>query len=96
MIVTLIYIFRSKKANKDDDIIAVLQQFKIWNEKIKTKQGMLGLYVQLDELFQKVWSVNFKAHITKQEFEQMSIESIKQLNEQALDEMIEQLSSKPK
>ena len=99
LVIVGICLFRYKIAAKkdvQDELIVVLTYFKTWNEHITTKQGMLDFYNSLNELFKTVWMVDFKVQLTKQEFEQMSIEAIKQLNEQALDDVINQLKLKPK
>lgn len=76
---------------KHNDVEELLYQYLRWNEAIQTKQAVLDFYSSLSETYKSVWGEEFKLNITKQEFGDMSLDSIKQLNRQALEDLIQQL-----
>ena len=69
----------------------VLVDFKQWNQSITTKKGCIDFYATLDRFLSETYGTNLRLQITEQEFDKMTVTAIKQLNDQALDEIIDQL-----
>lgn len=91
----MLYAFVTKKPVKpDNDIIELVQHYKQWNAMITTKQGMLDFYKLMDEMCREVWSTEFKLQITKEEFNQLPLDTLKQLNDQALDTLCQLIDTK--
>lgn len=88
-IVGLIYLInrivnKNKPANHNDQPV---QCFKQWNAAITTKQGFIDMYNQLNEYCLNVYNCPLTVNMTKEEFDRLSIESIRKLNDEALDQL---------
>ena len=80
-------ITRNKK-KPADQTKQLVEYFKQQNDSITTKQGFIDFYVQLNEFTANVIGSKLRLNMTKQEFEQLSIESIRKLNDDALAELL--------
>ena len=76
---------------KDKELIAY---FKQWNNQLQTKKAAEDFYNLLASVCKNGFGLSFKLNITKQEFEQLSLESIKTLNNQALDDLLDEIRSR--
>ena len=90
----IFYIVYKKRAEQEQPLTELLQMYIAWNNSITTKQGMVDFYTMLGDMYKNVWNTDFKMQITKEEFDQLPIETLKQLNEQALNDLIDQLKQK--
>lgn len=88
--------FVYNKADKSSDLVELLKYYKQWNDQIQTKQGVLDFYALMNETCREVWNTEFKLQITKEEFEQLPIETLKQLNLQALETLIDNMKNAQK
>lgn len=70
----------------------VIEQFELWNERIETKQAALDFYHELNQVCNHLFHNPLKLMITREEFNNLTLESIKQLNRDALATLREQVS----
>lgn len=89
VLVLLFCLWRKKR--KHDDLISMLEEFIKWNRLIQTKDAMKGFYYTLKETLQACGIQSFNMNLTKEEFEKLSLEKMRELNETALNEMIFEL-----
>ena len=81
----------SSAKTKSNDIEELLQFYLEWNQSIQTKQAALDFYYSMSETCRQIWNVEFKVQMTRQEFDSMSLDNIKLLNKQALNDIIDQI-----
>lgn len=84
---------KSKRTHNQDDI-KLIEYFKQWNSNLTTKKAAEDFYNLLIDVCKNGFGAELKLNITKQEFEQLSLESIKTLNSQALDDLVDEIRSK--
>ena len=70
----------------------VIEQFEVWNDKIETKQAALDFYHELNQVCNHLFHNPLKLMITHEEFNNLTLESIKQLNRDALATLRDQVS----
>lgn len=85
---------KKSKQNHNQDDIKLIEYFKQWNNDLTTKKAAEDFYNLLIDVCKNGFGVELKLNITKQEFEQLSLESIKTLNSQALDDLVDEIRSK--
>ena len=74
------------------DVSDVIEQFELWNDKIETKQAALDFYHELNQVCNYLFHNPLKLMITHEEFNNLTLESIKQLNRDALATLRDQVS----
>ena len=74
------------------DVSDVIEQFELWNDKIETKQAALDFYHELNQVCNHLFHNPLKLMITHEEFNNLTLESIKQLNRDALATLRDQVS----
>ena len=79
------------KTLEDSELIPLFEEFIKWNSVIQTKEAMKGFYYTLKETLQACGVQSFNMNLTKEEFEKLSLEKMRELNETALKEMIFEL-----
>lgn len=79
------------KTIEDSELISLVEEFIKWNRLIQTKEAMKGFYYTLKETLQACGIQSFNMNLTKEEFEKLSLEKMRELNETALKEMIFEL-----
>ena len=79
------------KTLEDSELISLFEEFIKWNRLIQTKEAMKGFYYTLKETLQACGIQSFNMNLTKEEFEKLSLEKMRELNETALKEMIFEL-----
>lgn len=79
------------KTIEDSELISLFEEFIKWNRLIQTKEAMKGFYYTLKETLQVCGVQSFNMNLTKEEFEKLSLEKMRELNETALKEMIFEL-----
>ena len=79
------------KTIEDSELISLFEEFIKWNSLIQTKEAMKGFYYTLKETLQACGIKSFNMNLTKEEFEKLSLEKMRELNETALKEMIFEL-----
>ena len=84
---------KSKRTHNQDDI-KLIEYFKQWNNDLTTKKAAEDFYNLLIDVCKNGFGVDLKLNITKQEFGQLSLESIKTLNSQALDDLVDEIRSR--
>ena len=75
----------------DSELISLFEEFIKWNRLIQTKDAMKGFYYTLKETLQACGIQSFNMNLTKEEFDKLSLEKMRELNETALKEMIFEL-----
>lgn len=85
---------RDKMSEGDAQVLVgdVIEQFEQWNEKLETKQAALGFYNQLNDVCNHLFHNPLKLMITKEEFDNLTLNAIKQLNREALKDLRRQIS----
>ena len=71
-----------------DDLVKIFEEFIVWNNTISTKDAMNGFYVTLKETLNECRIRNFSMNITSEEFQKLSLEKLKELNKEALQDLI--------
>ena len=89
-IVLIIKVLKHKTI-EDSELIPLFEEFIKWNSVIQTKEAMKGFYYTLKETLQACGVQSFNMNLTKEEFEKLSLEKMRELNETALKEMIFEL-----
>ena len=79
------------KTIEDSELISLFEEFIKWNGLIQTKDAMKGFYYTLKETLQACGIQSFNMNLTKEEFEKLSLEKMRELNETALKEIIFEL-----
>ena len=79
------------KTIEDSELISLFEEFIKWNRLIQTKEAMKGFYYTLKETLQACGVQSFNMNLTKEEFEKLSLEKMRELNETALNEIILEL-----
>ena len=79
------------KTIEDSELISLFEEFIKWNSLIQTKEAMKGFYYTLKETLQACGIKSFNMNLTKEEFEKLSLEKMRELNETALNEIILEL-----
>ena len=79
------------KTIEDSELISLFEEFIKWNRLIQNKEAMKGFYYTLKETLQACGVQSFNMNLTKEEFEKLSLEKMRELNETALKEMIFEL-----
>ena len=79
------------KTLEDSELIPLFEEFIKWNSVIQTKEAMKGFYYTLKETLQVCGIQSFNMNLTKEEFEKLSLEKMRELNETALKEIIFEL-----
>ena len=79
------------KTIEDSELISLFEEFIKWNSVIQTKEAMKGFYYTLKETLQACGVQSFNMNLTKEEFEKLSLEKMRELNETALNEIILEL-----
>ena len=90
-IVLVINSFIKHKTIENSELISLFEEFVKWNRLIQTKEAMKGFYYTLKETLQACGIQSFNMNLTKEEFEKLSLEKMRELNETALKEMIFEL-----
>ena len=79
------------KTLEDSELIPLFEEFIKWNRLIQSKEAMKGFYCTLMETLKGCGVQSFNMNLTKEEFEKLSLEKMRELNETALKEMIFEL-----
>ena len=79
------------KTIEDSELIPIFEEFIKWNRLIQSKDAMKGFYCTLMETLKGCGIESFNMNLTKEEFEKLSLEKMRELNETALKEMIFEL-----
>ena len=77
-----------------NDGVELIKQFIQWNETLTTKKALLDFYGVLSNTCSNAFGCQLKLNITQQEFDQLSIDSIKMLNNQALEDLMDEICNK--
>nr|DAQ56306.1 MAG TPA: hypothetical protein [Caudoviricetes sp.] len=83
---------RTNPNSQQVDVVDVIEQFELWNDRIETKQAALDFYHELNQVCNHLFHNPLKLMITHEEFNNLTLESIKQLNRDALSALREQVS----
>ena len=75
---------KDKRAEHRKNVIALLEEYEEWNEIITTKDNMKAYYGKLNETCLNVFGKPLSINLTKEEFDELSLSSIRELNRQAL------------
>lgn len=70
------------------DLVKIFEEFIVWNDTIAFKDAMNGFYVTLKETLTECGIRNFSMNITSEEFQKLSLEKLKELNKEALQDLI--------
>ena len=79
------------KTIEDSELIPIFEEFIKWNRLIQSKDAMKGFYCTLMETLKGCGIESFNMNLTKEEFEKLSLEKMRELNETALNEIILEL-----
>ena len=82
---------KKSKQNRYQDDIKLIDYFRQWNNDLTTKKAAEDFYNLLIDICKNGFGIELKLNITKQEFDQLSLESIKTLNSQALDDLVDEI-----
>lgn len=77
------YFKRVKKSETNIDTL--ITYLKNWNNSISTRQGAFDFYVGLNRIAKEIFKGTFSVLITREEFDRLSLDVIKQLNNQAIE-----------
>ena len=89
-------LYKRRKRSSNATLEDVLDQFKQWNSCITAKQDIIEFYGMLNDFYKNVWNTEFRLQLTKEEFDQLPLETLKELNNQALDTIIENIKNNKK
>ena len=79
------------KTIEDSELISLFEEFIKWNRLVQSKDAMKGFYCTLMETLKGCGIESFNMNLTKEEFDKLSLEKMRELNETALKEMIFEL-----
>ena len=79
------------KTIEDSELIPIFEEFIKWNRLVQSKDAMKGFYYTLMETLKGCGIESFNMNLTKEEFEKLSLEKMRELNETALNEIILEL-----
>ena len=79
------------KTIEDSELIPIFEEFIKWNRLVQSKDAMKGFYCTLMETLKGCGIESFNMNLTKEEFEKLSLEKMRELNETALNEIILEL-----
>ncbi len=75
-----------KNVNKSiESVKTLIAYLSRWNDSISTRQGAFDFYLGLNNITHEIFKTSFNVLITKEEFEKLSLPTIKELNKQAID-----------
>lgn len=92
-ILAIVYYFERKRVKgcAKESVKDLMDEYLTWNESITSREAMGAFYHSLNETLMTLYGHPLKMNITKDEFEHLSLNTLRELNRIALSQLKDSL-----
>ena len=86
VVLVIVYFIESKRVKgcAKESIKDLMDEYLIWNETITSREAMSAFYNSLNETMMTLYGHPLRMNLTKDEFEHLSLNTLRELNKMAL------------